>query len=485
MIKRYYSDADTVISNAFKSGLLTRATGSNAGLSDVLEIFSIYAQATTSSQELSRVLIKFPISSISTDRTNGIVPNSGSVNFYLKLFNTPHSFTVPRKITLAINPVSSSWDEGYGKDIDNYSDIGICNWNTARSSSLGGLVYWNNTGGDFITGTYIAGSNLPHYTYYMESGTENLDLNITSLVEGWIAGTYGNHGIGIQLTSSIENARSSSYSKKFFGRGTEFHFKKPVIEAQWNDSLKDQRSDFYASSSLVTDNSNKLYLYNFVRGQLSNIPSIGTGKIYVKMYTDAISGSLVSASLDSSSLGGHVSTGIYSASVTINTTSSILYDRWFNSGESITFKTGSAITIKQPSTLDNYPIQQYVLSMLNLKEQYFTDEIPTFRIFLREKGWRPNVYYTSISDNPSQIIDNLYYQVRRIQDDLIVVNAGTSSINYTLCSYDVSGSYFSFDISMLQSGYAYSLEYYYKFNNSTFRKLDENFRFRVEDRLSE
>ena len=55
-IKRYIAKYDTTITNAYKSDLSNRATGSNMGESDVLEVFSIYGQADSGSQELSRVL---------------------------------------------------------------------------------------------------------------------------------------------------------------------------------------------------------------------------------------------------------------------------------------------------------------------------------------------------------------------------------------------------------------------------------------------
>ena len=89
-IKRYYAEADNTITNAFDTVLSQRGTGSNAGANDVLETFSIYGQHTTSSTELSRILIKFPITgttSIKSDRDASILPASGSVKFYLKMFN--------------------------------------------------------------------------------------------------------------------------------------------------------------------------------------------------------------------------------------------------------------------------------------------------------------------------------------------------------------------------------------------------------------
>ena len=63
-IRRYVAKDDTTITNAFKENLSTRRTDLNAGASDVLETFVLYAQASTSSLEAARILIKFPLDSI-------------------------------------------------------------------------------------------------------------------------------------------------------------------------------------------------------------------------------------------------------------------------------------------------------------------------------------------------------------------------------------------------------------------------------------
>ena len=68
-IKRYKATKDNTITNAFDETLETRGTGSNMGQADILEVFSIYGQESSSSVELSRALIQFDIDSISSDRT--------------------------------------------------------------------------------------------------------------------------------------------------------------------------------------------------------------------------------------------------------------------------------------------------------------------------------------------------------------------------------------------------------------------------------
>ena len=93
MIRRYTASADTTIVNAYQRNLRIRGTGSNAGRADVLETFSIYGRQapsssnSTASQELSRILIQFPISEISSDRDAGTVPTSGNVDFFLRMYN--------------------------------------------------------------------------------------------------------------------------------------------------------------------------------------------------------------------------------------------------------------------------------------------------------------------------------------------------------------------------------------------------------------
>ena len=95
MIKNYTASADNTIVNTFKNNLDNRATGSNVGRADILEVYSVYGRQTTSSQELSRILIKFPIDQIANDRTNSRIPASGSVNFFLNLYDAQTSKTVP------------------------------------------------------------------------------------------------------------------------------------------------------------------------------------------------------------------------------------------------------------------------------------------------------------------------------------------------------------------------------------------------------
>ena len=52
-IKKNIASQDNTITNAHGINLSTRATGSNMGAADILEVFSLYGAQTTSSAEMS------------------------------------------------------------------------------------------------------------------------------------------------------------------------------------------------------------------------------------------------------------------------------------------------------------------------------------------------------------------------------------------------------------------------------------------------
>ncbi|MAG27518.1 hypothetical protein CMI47_18445 [Candidatus Pacearchaeota archaeon] len=336
-IKKYGATADNTIVNAYQPNLTTRGTGANAGLADVLETFSIYGRVTTSSQELSRILVQFPTTTIATDRTKGDIPGSGSVSFYLRLYNAEHSKTVPTDYTLTILGVSQSWQEGVGLDLEGYKDLTVgnqgSNWMSASNTA-----YWTDINGTLLAGgSYHTGginadvdTEIHTFTQNFTTGLEDLDLDITPLVEQWLDGTYPNYGVGVHLSASYEAYESGSadnvvsrtpglpaldaddstqsviynpsgstvsyYTKRFFARGTEFFFKKPTIEARWNSATTDDRGNFFFSSSLAppAKNVNTIYFYNYIDGKLSNIPPAYGGtwekRLYVSLYSGSTGG---------------------------------------------------------------------------------------------------------------------------------------------------------------------------------------------------
>ena len=641
MIRRYYATKDNTISNAFEENLTTRATGSNMGASDVLEVFSIYGQSSSSSglsSELERVLIEFPITEISSSRESGTLPASGSVSFYLRMCNAPHSQTIPSEFDLIVSAISSSWQEGYGIDMDYYKDLtrdGIgSNWINAKElTSASGILTLtadmtltsvakgrtrntntfktvvnaaaanptntilaaftgttaaivvtitpndgtNNgstavnlttaelaelinsgtvagktvtitdgsslrelqtaTGGDdtnLATGGSGEGNNVTatfdgatgqwiseggdyltdvssSFTQSFSTGLEDMELDVTPLVEQWIntegniLGSKTNYGFGIKLPDATETTTRSFYTKKFFGRDSEFFFKRPVLEARWDSARSDDRGSFYLSSSLATaeDNLNTIYLYNSIRGRLRNIPDVGTGTIGVSLFSSSAgspSGSSLTLVADAGDVhadrplvvtGGYVATGIYSASVafTGSTDLTSVNDIWFKIEDTVIdaaassnqYHTGS-ITLKSFSADGYNPEDTFVLSMPSLRDEYKKDQTHRLNLYVRQKNWSPNIYTQAIRTSiPSLIIPSASFQLRRAIDDYVVVSYGTGSTLHTGLSYDVSGNYFDLDTTYLEAGYLYDIQYSFYDEENGWEEQPYRFKFRVVD----
>ena len=535
-IKRYVADADNTIVNAYKPDLETRGTGSNTGRSDIVEVYSIYGrqQASSStyqgSQELSRILMRFPVTSISKDRTNSVIPASGSVSFYLKLFNAEHTRTVPRDITLMVYPVSQSWQEGEGLDLINYEDLTKgrpgSNWISASNTDA-----WDQVGGTYVTASnqwdhVETLGNPPIYSQSFATGLEDLEIDITPLVEVWLDSKLNNYGVGIQLTSSQEayysgstvagfaksfdtgsilnitgGAMQSYYTKRFFARCTQYFFKRPIIEARWDSAKRDDRGNFYYSSSLAPaeDNLNTIYLYNYVRGRLRDIPAIGsTGSIMVSLYSGSSDNSAPSGSKlllydgTTAVTGGWKSTGIYTASIAVTAAATpldTLYDVWWSgsgAGESLESGVTEFVTGAIEPDLDvgfkdiRDPV--YYLNITNLKNKYTTQETARLNLFVRSKFWNPTIYTKANATVDNTAIISASYRVFRVVDGLEAVQYDTGSTFGTGLSYDVSGNYFDFDMGLLKGGYTYGFKFaFYDPELSSWIEQNKVFKFRVEE----
>ena len=492
-IKRYYATKDNTITNAFKSNLTTRGVSGNMGQSDILEVFSIFGQVSSSddglSSELARILIEFNVNEINADRTSGLIPASGNVNFFLTMYDAEHTQTTPKNYKLVVQAISQSWDEGLGLDMENYSDEDASNFLSASSGTK-----WTKFGGTAVEGGSFRTDSEYIFTQDFDSGFENLEVDVSHLVEDWIKGTAGggltNNGFGIQLTSSLESEEESYYTKMFFARGSQFFHKRPIIEARFDDSKKDHRATFFLSSSLVpaSDNLMNLYLYNVVRGELKNIPDVGTNDMIVNIYSGSTGptgdklflpiGGGVTVNGSENITASHVETGIYSCSFAYtSSTVTTIFDVW--SSSSVEYHTGSGVDVKTFDSQDFNFDQKFISKITNLRSTYSRGERARFRLYTRQKDWSPTIYTVASSEIETSIVDNAYYRFVRISDNLQVIPFGTGSLNHTRLSYDASGSYFDLDMDLFDSDTVYELSFAYLINGSHVEQ-PERFRFRVE-----
>lgn len=490
-IKKYYSNKDNTITNAFEANLITRGTGSNMGAADVLEAFVIHGQTSASidaaNAEQSRIIIQFPINSIQSDISSGVLPaDTGSIKFHLNLYNAPHGSSTPEDFTLDLKMLSQSWTEGRGLDMDNYSDLGVSNWVSASSG-----VSWASEGGSALTGLNTSAS------VSFDTGLGNISIDVSEQVYKWLD-TTDNYGFLVRFPDSAVSGSDSLYTKKFFGRTSEFYHYQPTIEARWDSARKDNRGNFYISSSVApaADNLNTLYLYNVIRGQLTNIPGLTNNELMVELYSGSTApagnaltvissaGSSVSAVTGGLLVeNGNTITGVYTASFASTSSLETIFDVWHTgSGVSRTeFYTGSYEPLSVGTT-DLLYDTVYLTTITNLEDNYKKGQKPKLRVFVRDKDWSPNIYTVANAAIETTTVEDAYYSIHRSIDnlDIIPFGTGSSNNNFSRLSYDVSGNYFELDTSCLEPGYMYGIKFAY-YLQGEYREQPEVFKFKIEE----
>ena len=249
----------------------------------------------------------------------------------------------------------------------------------------------------------------------------------------------------------------------------------------------------FASSNLLAavDNLHNLFMYNHFRGRLIDIGRSNSNLPTMKLYYS--SGSVpegeprafknAAGAAVSSLAATRVSTGIYKCAFSfddniVNSRYPYLVDVWSFSGEEV--HTGSAMVINKHDFSNYNPDTNYVVSMPNLKKGYSKNETERFRLYVREKGWSPNIYTKAQSTPSTLMIQSASYKIIRVSDEEVVVPYNTGSDAATVLSYDDEGNYFDLDMSMLEPGYTFGFQFsFYEDSVGSYREQPYIFKFRM------
>ena len=366
-------------------------------------------------------------------------------------------------------------------------------WNPAMGINSG--PYQDGADGGTLVGTQT-----------FDTGEEDLILDITSYLQGVLYDGGNLRAIndirtrhpGFIIKITDEDVASSIYTKKFFARSSEFFYKRPCIEARWDESIKDDRGKLKAENSLLTDaqNTQNLYLYNSIDGERTNYTLPGGESLFLKLYSDEdytqpltikdggngfASGLFATVS--------NPSTGAYLASVVIDTSESAIYEKWFaasaGTADEATWTVVHSgkidISKRVPST--DTKSEKYIFTITNLKKSYSRTEKPRFRVYSRLKDWSPTIYTVARRSLENKIVEKVYYKIFRVVDDEVIFDYGigtsTTNNNHTLLSYDKRGNYFDFDMSLLEAGYMYGIRLMTSIDGEL-KEQKEIFKFRVD-----
>jgi len=301
MVVRTYFDRNTTI---------IHQRNTNVGLNP---IFELYYGGSEAANSYTRLLFQFDETKLKDLYTGGTytdltklthtlrMTNTGALDTELLGTNTCAGKERACSFDLIVFPIDQDWDEGNGYDYGDCTFIGegsqsLCPANWFESETI---TPWSNGGGVY------SGSPTILATQHFEQGNENIEIDITNIVNGYLTGDT-NYGLGLAFTPTLEATETTNHQYVgFFTRHTQT-FYEPLVESIYNCHIKDDRADFYL------DKDNKLYLYVNLGGTPTNLdsnPSVvitdGNGDIFSAITSSAVT---------------HVTKGIYCVELNVPTT---------------------------------------------------------------------------------------------------------------------------------------------------------------------
>ena len=506
--------ADTYITDKIIDGNF-RAKDANVGQASTLDLFKLYNETkldgTGSQLELSRALLKFDLNPITSLTSSILDLKSSKFRAMLVMKDVMTGHAVPRNFTLSVFPLSQSFDEGEGLDTAKFSDISVANFLTASYTTQNNMWFTSgaNNGGLLSSDDldYISSGNLSdgNGTVSFEkkqlfaNGTEDLSIDVTTLVSATIASQVPNHGFRLSFTGSEERDAKTRFVKRFGSRHVANPFLRPRLEIHFDDSIQDNHQDFYF------DSSGTLFLNSFVRSDKSNLVSgsslteVQGANCFILQLNKGLYNLYVTGSQHTAGTDGAAVAGVYSASFGIasdesgkhNKTDSIAkllrekdeikFTTYWNSLDgSVTYHTGSVSIKKAVRKSGQFTSREPQIIINSAANQYYKKDTVRFRLYGRDLIAENNTPVRTPYNLPSVIFEKVYYQVvDRVTDKVILAYDDTN--DSTKVSTDTDGMFFDFKIQSLIAGRSYSFDFYIKDRGSSYLVKNRDTAFVVKE----
>jgi len=233
----------------------------NTGLDEILEISTF--ESINSTDEVSRVLIKFPTNQISESLAKA---TGKAFDVYLKLY-LANASSIPLNYMLFAHPIATDWNKGTGRLGNSPITTDGAGWQYKDQNS--GSAWFSGSFTSGTTGSYASGSNVGGGLWYTSSNyqstqsftnltSKDIELKVTNAVSASYTNVISNHGFILKHSSSLEFTTQSKFETKYFSDNTHTIYP-PCLEVRWDDSS-------YSTGSLSVI-SNNLF-----------VPSLGNNK---------------------------------------------------------------------------------------------------------------------------------------------------------------------------------------------------------------
>lgn len=203
----------------------------------------------------SAILIKLDFNLLTNNwANNGLTGSFTSGDFSAKLVlkDVSTGLSKPRSYDIVCYKMNKAFDEGIGKDTAQLTDLYTANFNKLNNSESWAISGYIAKGID-IDSTEIS-------FFSVETGEEDVVLDVTSYVEGVISGDE-DHGLLITFSDEILFNKKSYFAKRF---GSNHLLKKslvPTLNVNINDAkYRVSNSDFFKKEYKISSESLDFYV---------------------------------------------------------------------------------------------------------------------------------------------------------------------------------------------------------------------------------
>lgn len=424
---------------------------------------------------ISRFIVKFDLAELSTKLSRKEINEDLVVSYRLRMTNAipgdkilepEFEYDVLDKVVAASYdliafPINKDWDEGRGYDMfqENYLVrqkgnlllTGYSNWDSATMTND-----WDEPGvfADPTGSTAVTTYSEQHF----DIGNEDINMDITNIVQDWLSGGSTNNGIGVAFRRDYELMSTDTRAiASFFTDKTNTAFK-PYIEVVYDQSFKDDRLQ-------VTNNrTSRLFLYTFSGNNAVNYFSAGTVEVRNTSTNAVVHSGLTPTQLE---------TGVYYVDVLMSgaTRGQQYKDVW----QSVTFVPGidqqnfeQFFTIKDNYYMNNVPqVNDYSITAYGIGNNSILSIGETHKVFVDLR-----VNYSS-RNQPSTAYDLKYRVVMNNQIEAIP----WTSVNQAVIN-KCKTNYFVLETGWLLHNQSYRIEFRVD-EYGTKRVLPDSLTFRV------
>lgn len=485
MYKILSADSDSYINNRTIGS--RSCEKSNVGIAGTLDLFKIHGltfDATGNpNTEISRAFIHFDLSPlIELHQAGHLDIEHESFFCRMTLKDVYGGQTTPEKFTLLINPMSSSFYEGLGKDVVKYEDFDVVNFITASRGTSDEPILWKMAGCsmsgsvgeecDFFTGS------LQKSQYFM-TGEEDINVDVTDAIKAVLEGDIPDSGFRISFPPDLESNERTYFVKRFASRHSFDESKRPRLICGFDDSIRD------TSEFLYTDTESSFILYNFENGHIKNLKdSLGneiSGEDCILLKINIPPSGTYYFTGSQKSIGDVVYEGTYHASGTVPYGNDFLAAAAI-SGSKVKAKC-SWMTINQDKilvdlddkfifkkpTFDQVPATRQFVVTSNAKASYRHQEKSIIRVNVFDPN-SPAVVASRVAvPSPGGfqgVIADAFYQIRDCVTQEIIVPFDFDKGCNRLSS-DARGMFFRLDASNLNPERTYVIDVALKCNGDT------------------